>query len=72
VQFQALDKDGTYFEFLAHYDCAVSEIREGVRILPMLSRTNSFLNDSKSCAGVLCKFEWLDDADDEFADDDGH
>jgi len=48
-------------EFLAHYDCAVSEIREGVRILPMLSRTNSFLYDSKSCAGVLCKFEWLAD-----------
>ena len=61
VQFQAADKDASNLEFLAHYDCAVSEIREGVRILPMLSRTNSFLYDSKSCAGVLCKFEWLAD-----------
>ena len=61
MQIQAMDKDGTRDEFLAHYDVALSALREGVRIVPMLSRTNEYIHDSKSCAGVLCKFEWLDE-----------
>jgi len=60
MQIQAIDRDGSRDEFLAHYDFPVSGLREGVRVVPMLSRTNKLIHDSKSCAGVLCKFTWLD------------
>jgi phosphatidylinositol phospholipase C delta len=56
-----MDKDGARDEFLAHYDVAVSALREGVRIVPLLARDDEYVHDSKSCAGVLCKFEWLDE-----------
>jgi phosphatidylinositol phospholipase C delta len=61
LQIQAMDKDGARDEFLAHYDVAVSALREGVRIVPLLARDDEYVHDSKSCAGVLCKFEWLDE-----------
>ena len=61
LQIQAMDKDGARDEFLAHYDVAVSALREGVRIAPLLARDDEYVHDSKSCAGVLCKFEWLDE-----------
>jgi phosphatidylinositol phospholipase C delta len=60
LQFTAMDRDGSRDEFLAHYDVAVSSIRQGVRVLPMLSRDNAYIADQHSCAGVLCRFTWLD------------
>lgn len=60
LQFTAMDQDGSRDEFLAHYDVAVSSIRQGVRVLPMLSRDNAYIADQHSCAGVLCRFTWLD------------
>lgn len=62
LQFTAMDRDGSRDEFLAHYDVAVSSIRQGVRLLPMLSRDNAYIADQHSCAGVLCRFTWLDGA----------
>ena len=60
MQITAIDRDGSRDEFLAHYDFPISGLREGIRIVPMLSRTNELIHDSKSCAGVLCRFSWLD------------
>ena len=63
LQFSAMDKDGSRDEFLAHYDVPVAGLRTGIRVIPMIAANGSYIHDHKSCAGVLCKFTWVDDAE---------
>jgi len=63
LQFQAMDRDGSHDEFLAHYDVPLAGLRTGVRMIPLLSADGGYVHDFKSCAGVLCKLSWIDDDD---------
>ena len=63
LQFSAMDRDGSRDEFLAHYDVPVAGLRTGIRVVPMVAPNGSYVHDHKSCAGVLCRFTWIDDAD---------